>query len=82
MGRRPYHSAEDGVPGERCCSFRGVTLEWSPKGEATDSIAVVFALILYFRFSVQKSHVKPKNHPKTLQPAHNKPNKSCRQSAF
>jgi hypothetical protein len=39
----------------------------SPKGETTDSIAVVVALNFLFSFSAQKSHVKPQNH---LNPYH------------
>jgi hypothetical protein len=33
-----------------------------PKGEATDSIALVHAGIFLLPFSAQKSHVKPQNH--------------------
>jgi hypothetical protein len=36
--------------------------ERSPKGEATDSIALVLAIIFLLPFSAQKSHVKPQNH--------------------
>jgi hypothetical protein len=97
-GRRGHHSAKDGVPGKRFCSFRGVTLERSPKGEATDDrLVFVFAflvvipegnLLLFpqfatiFAFSAQKSHVKPYNRQKTCPPTHNNPDISCRQSAF
>jgi hypothetical protein len=36
--------------------------ERSPKGEATDLIAVAFAFVFLSAFSAQKTHVKPQNH--------------------
>jgi hypothetical protein len=42
--------------------------ERSPKGEATHSIALVFAVIFYSSFSAQKSHVKSQNHLTHYQP--------------
>jgi hypothetical protein len=50
--KRPNRSALSMVEG----------LERSPKGEATDFIAVAFVVDFLLPFSAQKSHVKPENH--------------------
>jgi hypothetical protein len=53
-----YRSAEDGVPGERCCSFRGVKPERSPKGKATKLLPLLLSLPLHFHNPPKKINLK------------------------